>query len=231
MSESDTNTPAIYAEGVVKNYQLGKRTIEVLRGIDLMVDPGEFVAIVGPSGAGKSTLLHILGTLERPTEGSVRVAGSSTAALSDEELAHLRREAVGFIFQFHHLLPAFSALENVMMPALVRGLSKAEALGPAKALLESLGVGHRLDNKPAELSGGEQQRVAVARAMVNSPRLLLADEPTGNLDRGTGQRLEQDLVRFTRERGAAVVVVTHNEDWAAKADRVVRLVDGRIETG
>ncbi|MFH0882295.1 MAG: ABC transporter ATP-binding protein [bacterium] len=229
MNGTDYETPALLAEGVVKNYQLGKHTIEVLRGIDFSVQPGEFVAVVGPSGAGKSTLLHILGTLERPTSGTVMITGRDTSKLTDDDLALFRRESVGFVFQFHHLLPAFSALENVMMPALVRGLTKAEAEGPAKALLESLGVGQRLDNKPAELSGGEQQRVAVARAMVNSPRVLLADEPTGNLDRGTGQKLEGDLVRFTREQGASVVVVTHNEEWAAKADRVIRLVDGTIE--
>lgn len=228
MNATDYSEPALLASGVVKNYQLGERTIEVLRGIDFSVDAGEFVAVVGPSGAGKSTLLHILGTLERPTSGTITITGQDTSSMSIEELALFRRESVGFVFQFHHLLPAFSALENVMMPALVRGLSRTEAEGPAKALLESLGVGHRLENKPAELSGGEQQRVAVARAMVNSPRVLLADEPTGNLDRETGQMLEADLVRFTREKGASVVVVTHNEDWAAKADRVIRLVDGRI---
>jgi lipoprotein-releasing system ATP-binding protein len=226
---SISSTPALHAEGVTKSYQLGKRTIDVLRGIDLHVDPGEFISVVGPSGAGKSTLLHILGTLERPTAGSLALNGRDTATLDDEQLAILRREAVGFVFQFHHLLPAFSALENVMMPQLVRGASRKEAEGPAQALLEQLGVGHRLENKPSELSGGEQQRVAVARAMVNNPRVLLADEPTGNLDRGTGVQLEQDLVAFTRDRGASVVVVTHNEDWAAKADRVVRIVDGSIK--
>lgn len=218
---------ALKAEGVKKDYQLGKHTIEVLRGIDLSVRAGEFVSVVGPSGAGKSTLLHILGTLERPTSGVISLGGRVTSALDDEQLALLRRESVGFIFQFHHLLPAFTALENVMMPQLVRGVSKKDAEGPARDLLVSLGVGHRLENKPSELSGGEQQRVAVARAMVNSPSLLLADEPTGNLDRETGTRLEQDLVAFTRERNAAVIVVTHNEEWAAKADRVIRLVDGR----
>lgn len=219
---------ALQAEGVTKSYQLGKRKIEVLRGIDLSVNAGEFIAVVGPSGAGKSTLLHILGTLERPTAGTISLAGRDTSRLDDEALALLRRESFGFVFQFHHLLPAFSALENVMMPQLIRGVSKRDAEAPAKALLESLGVGHRLDNKPSELSGGEQQRVAVARAMVNSPNVLLADEPTGNLDRETGTQLEQDLVAFTRERNAAVIVVTHNEEWAAKADRVIRLIDGRV---
>jgi len=230
MNENGANgIPSLLAEGVVKSYRLGDRTIEVLKGIDLRVESGEFVAVVGPSGAGKSTLLHILGTLERPTSGVISLAGQDTSKLDDDSLAILRRESVGFVFQFHHLMPGFSALENVMMPALVRGVQRREAEIPAKALLESLGVGERLENKPAELSGGEQQRVAVARAMINNPRVLLADEPTGNLDRETGGRLEQDLVRFTREQGASVVVVTHNEEWAAKADRVIRLIDGRVE--
>ena len=219
------------AIGITKNYEQGPKTIEVLRGVDFAVHPGEFVAVVGPSGAGKSTLLHILGTLEHPTGGELRLAGYETAALGHERRSLLRRDTLGFVFQFHHLLPAFSALENVMMPARVRGVSARDASSPARELLDSLGLGHRLDNKPAELSGGEQQRVAVARALMNNPKLILADEPTGNLDRPTGSKLEADLVRFVQERDAAIVVVTHNEDWAERANRVVRIVDGRVQEG
>jgi len=206
----------------------GKREIRVLEGVDFAVRGGEFVSVVGPSGAGKSTLLHILGTLEHPTEGVVKIDGTDVATLNEEKQALLRRGTIGFVFQFHHLLPAFSALENVMMPARILGGSERDIERAARELLEKLGVGHRLDNKPSELSGGEQQRVAVARALINSPRVILADEPTGNLDRGTGRTLEEDFISFARDRGAAVVVVTHNEEWAAKADRVVSLVDGRI---
>jgi lipoprotein-releasing system ATP-binding protein len=217
------------ARGIEKRYLLGKREIPVLRGVDVAVRPGEFVAVVGPSGAGKSTLLHILGTLESPTAGRLLLDGREVAGMAPEPLAQFRRRAIGFIFQFHHLLPAFTALENVMMPARILGVSPQNAEPKARELLESMGVGHRLGNKPAELSGGEQQRVAVARALMNAPRMILADEPTGNLDRTTGRRLEEDLVHFARRRRAAVVVVTHNEEWASRADRVISLVDGRIE--
>lgn len=223
-----SNDPVLEVVGVEKSYVQGRRTIEVLRGVDFAVRAGEFVAVVGPSGAGKSTLLHILGTLERPSAGEVRVLGNNVAALPVDEQAQLRRSTIGFVFQFHHLLPAFSALENVMMPARVRAVAAREAAPQARELLQSLGLGERLTNKPAELSGGEQQRVAVARALMNRPRLMLADEPTGNLDRATGRKLEADLVQFVRERGASIVVVTHNEDWAEKSDRVVRLIDGII---
>ncbi len=223
--------PLVEAKGVVKSYRLARRTIEVLRGVDLAVNAGEFIAVVGPSGAGKSTLLHILGTLEAPSAGEVLLGGRNVAAMSEQDRALLRRRDIGFVFQFHHLLPAFSALENVMMPARILGKGAAEAAGLARDLLAGLGLGDRLENKPAELSGGEQQRVAVARALVNRPHLILADEPTGNLDRPTGRLLEDDLVRFARERGAAVVVVTHNEEWAGRAGRVLRLIDGRIADG
>lgn len=216
------------AHDVHKSFRLGKREIHVLRGIDLEVHGGEFVAVVGPSGAGKSTLLHILGTLERPTSGQVKIEGVNTTGLSLKKRSMLRRTRVGFVFQFHHLLPGFSALENVMMPSLILGTSRKEAEAPARDLLSSLGLADRLENKPPELSGGEQQRVAVARALMNRPSMILADEPSGNLDRETGRKLEDDLVRFSKERRAAVVVVTHNEEWAAKADRVVSLVDGRM---
>ncbi|MCB2199637.1 ABC transporter ATP-binding protein [bacterium] len=219
---------ALEATAISKSFQLGKRTIEVLHEVDFAVQRGEFVAVVGPSGAGKSTLLHILGSLEQPTHGSVKIDGEVISAMGEEARALLRRGTIGFIFQFHHLLPAFTALENVMMPARILAVPERDIEAEARELLESLGVGHRLDNKPTELSGGEQQRVAVARALINSPRVILADEPTGNLDRGTGRKLEEDLIRFARDKQAAVVVVTHNEEWAAKADRMINLVDGRI---
>ena len=221
----------IKAESLIKTYHVGRREIAVLRGIDVQVAEGEFVAVVGPSGAGKSTLLHLLGTLEQPSSGTVLLDGNDVSALTQQERAKLRRSLVGFIFQFHHLLPAFSALENAMMPGLILGMSRYETEKSARDLLEHLGLGDRLHNKPAELSGGEQQRVAVARALINRPRMILADEPSGNLDRATGSLLEDDLVRFARELRSAVVVVTHNEQWAARADRVLRLVDGRIENG
>ncbi len=221
----------IKAESLIKTYHVGRREIAVLRGVDVQVAAGEFVAVVGPSGAGKSTLLHLLGTLEQPSSGTVLLDGNDVSALTQQERAKLRRSLVGFIFQFHHLLPAFSALENAMMPGLILGMSRYETEKPARDLLEHLGLGDRLHNKPAELSGGEQQRVAVARALINRPRVILADEPSGNLDRATGSLLEDDLVRFARELRSAVVVVTHNEQWAARADRVLRLVDGRIENG
>jgi lipoprotein-releasing system ATP-binding protein len=224
-----TSTPILQATGVQKSFHQGRRTIDVLKGIDLSVNPGEFVAIVGPSGAGKSTLLHILGTLETPSEGSLKLLDEDVANLTKPRRAELRRETIGFVFQFHHLLPAFSALENVMMPARVLGKSALDAKPQAQELLDSFGLGHRLENKPAELSGGEQQRVAVARALMNTPKLILADEPTGNLDRPTGRKLESDLIQFVQDRGASIIVVTHNEDWAERADRVVRLVDGQIE--
>ncbi len=228
MSDSNKNNGLLYASDVIKTYHVGKREIQVLKGIDLSVQGGEFVAIVGPSGAGKSTLLHILGTLERPTSGTIMIDGIDGGRMNQKERAGLRRGRIGFVFQFHHLLPGFTALENVMMPLLIEGKQGKAAEDPAHDLLNQLGLSERLTNKPAELSGGEQQRVAVARALVTNPSVILADEPTGNLDRVTGKMLEDDLIRFARERNAAVVVVTHNEEWAARADRVLKLVDGRI---
>jgi lipoprotein-releasing system ATP-binding protein len=228
-SSSPGENYVLKAEGITKTFKLGKREIPVLKGVNLEIQPGEFVAIVGPSGAGKSTLLHILGSLEQPTSGNITVDGRNMSSLSDDDLAQFRRKQVGFVFQFHHLLPAFSALENVMMPALIRGESDTVAKKNAGELLLSMGLGERFENKPAELSGGEQQRVAVARAMVNSPGLMLADEPTGNLDRATGSILEQDLIKIAKERNTAILIVTHNEEWAAKADRVLTLVDGQFK--
>ncbi len=219
---------ALEALDISKLYKQGSHTIEVLKKVDFKIASGEFISIVGHSGAGKSTLLQILGGLEQPTEGIVNITGTDISTLSVDERSIHRRKNVGFIFQFHHLLPAFSAIENVMMPLRINGVSDRDAFAPAQELLHSLGVGHRLNNKPSELSGGEQQRVAVARALVTSPSVILADEPTGNLDRQTGKKLEEDLIAFARDRQAAVIVVTHDEAWASRADRVVKLADGSI---
>ena len=219
----------IKARGIVKSYFLGGREIKALQDVNLEMKAGEFVAVVGPSGAGKSTMLHILGTLEKPSEGVVEIGGKDISRLNEQARNNLRCSDIGFVFQFHHLLPGFTALENVMMPALILGKKKEEVIESAQSLLISLGLANRFNNKPAELSGGEQQRVAVARALVNNPSLILADEPSGNLDRRTGRLLENDLIEFTKKRDAAIIVVTHNEEWAGKADRVLSLVDGRIK--
>ena len=203
--------------------------LHILRGVDFALGWGEAVAIVGASGSGKSTLLHLLGALDRPSSGSVLVGGIEVAALQDEEAAELRNGRIGFVFQFHHLLRDFSALENVMMPALIRGDGPVVARGKATDLLEQVGLGERLGHKPRELSGGEQQRVAVARALVNEPLIVLADEPTGDLDTFTSREV-QDLIFDMKERhGVALVVVTHNRALAARADRVLRLKEGLLE--
>ncbi|MDF1555513.1 MAG: ABC transporter ATP-binding protein [Deferrisomatales bacterium] len=209
--------------------QGGGGQLEVLRGIDLRVGAGESLAVVGPSGAGKSTLLHILGTLDRPTGGSFRFDGEAVFERPDPELARFRNRHVGFVFQFHHLLPEFTALENVTMPARIAGMSRAEATAQAEALLLAVGLGARLTHRPGELSGGEQQRVALARALVLKPRVLLADEPTGNLDHRTGEAIHRLLLEWNQESGITLVVVTHNPALASSMDRTVTLVDGRIE--
>lgn len=207
--------------------------LHILRGVDLVVRPGEAVAIVGASGAGKSTLLHLLGALDRPSSGAVRLAGESVEGLSDEALADLRNRHVGFVFQFHHLLREFTALENVMMPCLIAGQSQGHARARAHELLDEVGLAARAKHKPTELSGGEQQRVAVARALANSPGVLLADEPSGNLDSETSLRLHDSLFRLRDRRAEAgrsfsMVLVTHNDELASRADRVLRLADGRL---
>lgn len=218
----------IEARSLEKSFHLGKREILVLKKIDLQIFHHEFIAIVGPSGAGKSTLLHLLGMLEVPSGGEVQILGHPVNSLDEKSKAMLRCREIGFVFQFHHLLPGFTALENVMMPGRILGSPLGELREKAQKLLSSLGLADRLENKPAELSGGEQQRVAVARAMINSPTLILADEPSGNLDRETGKQLEEDLLMFARKNKATVVIVTHNQEWADKADRTLRLLDGRI---
>jgi lipoprotein-releasing system ATP-binding protein len=201
----------------------------VLSGIDLTIAGGETVAIIGESGVGKSTLLHLLGGLDRPNQGTVRVAGTDLAPLRDRDLARFRSESIGFVFQFHHLLPDFTALENVMMPLLIAGEAPGGARGKATSLLERVGLGERLLHRPGELSGGEQQRVAVARAVVRRPALVLADEPTGNLDPDTGSEVERLLIELNREAGITCVVVTHSPRLAGAMDRTMRLTHGHLE--
>lgn len=220
--------PAIVLKGIERRYLQGSATLEILRGADLALWPGEAVALIAPSGAGKSTLLHIAGLLEHPDAGDVIVAGKSTRHLSDAERTQIRRIDIGFVYQFHHLLPEFSALENVMLPQMIKGLKRAEARRRAAELLTYLGLKARLDHRPAELSGGEQQRVAIARAVANGPRILLADEPTGNLDPRTAEHVFATLMQLVQASGLAAIVATHNLELAARMDRRVTLQDGRI---
>lgn len=204
------------------------KTIEVLKGIDLVINQGETLAIAGASGAGKSTLLHILGTLDRPTEGKVFFQGADLGSLSEGELAEIRNRHIGFVFQFHHLLPEFTALENTIMPALIQGMNYKEAARQGEEILTQLGLGHRLLHKPGELSGGEQQRVAVGRALMLNPQVILADEPTGNLDTKTGEEVHNLLMQINKEKGITIVVVTHNPALASRMSRRVLLVDGAL---
>jgi len=224
----DQPVPALFFSRVERRYAQAEGALEILRGADLAIWPGELVALVAPSGAGKSTLLHLAGLLERPDGGEVYIGGHPTAAMPDAERTRLRREEMGFVYQFHHLLPEFSALENVVMPQLIRGLKSAEAKARATELLGFLGLKDRLPHRPAELSGGEQQRVAIARAVANGPRLLLADEPTGNLDPGTAGHVFSVLMALVRASGLAALVATHNLDLAARMDRRVTIRDGLI---
>jgi lipoprotein-releasing system ATP-binding protein len=203
--------------------------VEVLKGICLKVTAGETIALVGASGAGKSTLLHVMGTLDRPTSGTVQFDGEDVFRMNDTALALFRNRSIGFVFQFHHLLPEFSALENAMMPLLISGMKKDGAEQVAIGLLKDVGLAHRLTHKPGELSGGEQQRVAIARALVMSPRLLLADEPTGNLDMKTSDGVHELLAEIHRVMGITLIIVTHNERLAARMGKTIRMVDGRIE--
>jgi lipoprotein-releasing system ATP-binding protein len=213
-------------ERLERSYTQGNRRIDVLKGTSASFYPGQTVALLGPSGAGKSTLLHIAGLLERPDKGSVVINGVDCGELPDKEQTRVRRMQVGFVYQFHHLLPEFSALENVVLPQLILGLTRDQAETRAKELLRSLGLEERWDHRPAQLSGGEQQRVAIARAVANDPKVLLADEPTGNLDPHTAERVFEQMLKLVRESGVAAVVATHNLDLAARMDRTLRLMDG-----
>jgi len=226
--DSPRSQPQLRLERLERGYTQGNRRIEVLKGASASFFPGETVALLGPSGAGKSTLLHIAGLLERPDKGAVIINGVECGKLSDNAQTRMRRMEVGFVYQFHHLLPEFSALENVVLPQLILGLTREKAEERGRELLKSLGLEERWDHRPAELSGGEQQRVAIARAVANDPKVLLADEPTGNLDPPTAERVFEQLLSLVRQSGVAAVIATHNLDLAARMDRTLRLTDGLL---
>lgn len=220
--------PALQLANICRTYGEGETGVRVLQGADLTLHPGELVALVAPSGAGKSTLLHIAGLLEKPDQGEVFIGETAAAQLDDEARTRLRRHEIGFVYQFHHLLPEFSALENVVMPQRIAGLPVDEAEKRASEVLSFLGLAKRLHHRPGELSGGEQQRVAIARAVANSPRLLLADEPTGNLDPTTGEHVFSVLTSLVRQSGLAALIATHNLELASRMDRRITLKDGRV---
>ena len=215
--------------GLRRSFTQGTATIDVLRGIDLAVAPGEIVALLGPSGSGKSTMLQAIGLLEGGFEGSIRIDGEEAARLDENGRTRLRRDRLGFVYQFHHLLPDFTAIENVVLPQLIFGTEPDPARSRAESLLGALGLGQRFDHRPSQLSGGEQQRVAVARALANGPALVLADEPTGNLDEVTADVVLAEFLRLVRDQGSAALVATHNERLAQKMDRMVRLHDGLLQ--
>jgi lipoprotein-releasing system ATP-binding protein len=219
-------TDTLIVSNLQRSFMQGGVVIEVLRGVNLTVGKGEIVALLGPSGSGKSTMLQAIGLLEGGFEGSIRIAGEEAARLDNDGRTRVRRERLGFVYQFHHLLPDFNAQENVVLPQLVQGATNADAETRAARLLTTLGLGHRLTHRPSQLSGGEQQRVAVARALANRPTLVLADEPTGNLDEATADIVFAEFLRLVREEGSAALVATHNERLAAKMDRVLRLHEG-----
>ena len=225
---TDNSTPLLRIADLHKAYKKGRALIHVLQGANFDVHKGDMVSVVGASGAGKSTLLHLLGTLDAPDQGDIVYNGASLTGMSSAQLADFRNAELGFVFQFHHLLPEFTALENVMMPALIRRKPRAEAAAEAKAALEDVGLGHRIDHKPGELSGGEQQRVALARALILRPPLLLADEVTGNLDEQTGEEIHELLFRLNKDRGVTMIVVTHNTSLADRMPRRLILADGLV---
>ena len=223
--------PALALDGVGRTFIQGDVTLEVLRDVNLTIDAGEIVALVGPSGSGKSTLLHIAGLLERPDAGEVRIGGKVCRKLSDRGRTRLRRGHIGFVYQFHHLLPEFSAVENVMLPQMIAGTDRAEARGKADALLDRMGLAARASHRPGRLSGGEQQRVAIARALANDPAVLLADEPTGDLDPVTAGAVFDELVGLVRKSRVAALIATHNFDLAARMDRTLVLEGGHVVAG
>lgn len=227
-ARQEEDVPILFLHDIERHYRQGEETLHVLSGTELALWAGQSVALVAPSGAGKSTLLHIAGLLEHADHGDVYIEGRSTAILSDHERTRIRRNEIGFVYQSHHLLPEFSALENVLLPQMIRGLKRTEAKTRAVELLEYLGLGGRLTHRPSELSGGEQQRVAIARAVANAPRILLADEPTGNLDLHTAEHVFSALSQLVRASGLAAIIATHNMDLAARMDRRVTLRDGKI---
>ncbi|MBF0168193.1 MAG: ABC transporter ATP-binding protein [Alphaproteobacteria bacterium] len=222
------NEVVLKLSGITRSFKQGRADLNVLRGAGIEVRSGEIVAMVGPSGAGKSTLLHIAGLLEKPDAGEVVLAGSDATLLSDDRRTELRRASLGFVYQYHHLLPEFSALENVVLPQMIAGVSKAKAALRASDLLGRLGLSGRETHRPGQLSGGEQQRVAIARALANKPKLLLADEPTGNLDPATADVVFQELLTLVRDQGLAALIATHNPDLAARMDRRIQLKDGLL---
>jgi lipoprotein-releasing system ATP-binding protein len=225
---ADNETPVVFLHAIERRYKQGDATLDILKGAELAVWPGQSVALIAPSGAGKSTLLHIAGLLEHQDAGEVYINDIPTSSLNDAERTRIRRSDVGFVYQAHHLLPEFSAMENVMLPQMIRGLSQREARARAAELLSYLGLKERLTHRPSELSGGEQQRVAIARAVANAPRILLADEPTGNLDPRTSEHVFGSLTQLVRASGLAAVIATHNMDIASRMDRRVTLRDGQV---
>ncbi|MBS0245359.1 MAG: ABC transporter ATP-binding protein [Proteobacteria bacterium] len=227
-AEAQQDIPILYLHQVERHYSQGETVLDILRGADLALWPGQSVALVAPSGAGKSTLLHIAGLLEHPDHGEVYIGGQGTAGLPDADRTRIRRTEIGFVYQSHHLLPEFTALENVMLPQLIRGLGRAEAKKRALELLDYLGLKARVNHRPAELSGGEQQRVAIARAVANAPRILLADEPTGNLDVHTAEHVFAAFTQLVHASGLATIIATHNMEIAARMDRRVTIRDGLV---
>ena len=224
----DNKEPAIFLHAIERRYRQGTGALEILKGAELAIWPGQSIALIAASGTGKSTLLHIAGLLEHPDSGEVYIDGTPTSGLSDSERTRIRRTDIGFVYQFHHLLPEFSAVENVMLPQMIRGLARKEARVRAAELLGYLGLKERLEHRPAQLSGGEQQRVAIARAVANAPRILLADEPTGNLDPRTAAHVFGALAQLVRASGLAAVVATHNMELAQRMDRRVTLQEGKV---